>query len=234
MGVRITPKQNDRLTVTPLQEVINGTQVQLAANTTVYDYVCADYVLSQSEEMGCTTVDYHLFIDSYMNQKVKADNNYNGCENGKDINRSDHCAEFVGFRENNKFLSPIAKRLQTEIEVCHQSHTYSPSVANLPTEYDLISDQSRDEIRKRIISSLDGVLSSSRLPASYVHRFEEGVMRMIRNLDTNIAEFKTQLFEEIKEKTCMKSDEQLTEFEFACDEKKTSRMEKRKRNGLDY
>ena len=40
-------------------------------------------------------------------------------------------------------------------------------------------------------------------------------MRMIRNLDTNIAEFKTQLFEEIKEKTCMKSDEQLTEFEFA-------------------
>ena len=43
---------------------------------------------------------------------------------------------------------------------------------------------------------------------------------MIRNLDTNIAEFKTQLFEEIKEKTCMKSDEQLTEFEFACDEKK--------------
>jgi len=34
MGVRITPKQNDRLTVTPLQEVINGTQVQLAANTT--------------------------------------------------------------------------------------------------------------------------------------------------------------------------------------------------------
>jgi hypothetical protein len=67
---------------------------------------------------------------------------------------------------------------------------------------------------------LDAVLSSSRLPASYVHRFEEGVMRMIRNLDTNIAEFKTQLFEEIKEKTCMMSDEQLTEFEFACDEKK--------------
>ena len=59
-------------------------------------------------------------------------------------------------------------------------------------------------------------------------------MRMIRNLDTNIAEFKTQLFEEIKEKTCMMSDERLTEFEFACDEKKTSRMEKRKRNGLDY
>ena len=81
---------------------------------------------------------------------------------------------------------------------------------------------------------LDGVLSSSRLPASYVHRFEEGVMRMIRNLDTNIAEFKTQLFEEIKEKTCMKSDKQLTEFEFACDEKKKCRMEKRKRNGLDY
>ena len=46
MGVRITPKQNDRLTLTPLQEVINGTQVQLAVNTTVYDYVCADYVLS--------------------------------------------------------------------------------------------------------------------------------------------------------------------------------------------
>ena len=45
-------------------------------------------------------------------------------------------------------------------------------------------------------------------------------MRMIRNLDTNIAEFKTQLFEEIKEKTCMKSDKQLTEFEFPCDEKK--------------
>lgn len=81
MGVRITSKQNDRLTVTPLQEVVNGTQVQLAANTTVYDYVCADYVLSQSEKMGCTTVDYHLFINSYMNQKVKADNNYNGCEN---------------------------------------------------------------------------------------------------------------------------------------------------------
>ena len=97
MGVRITPEQNDRLTVTPLQEVINGTQVQLAANMTVYDYVCADYVLLQSEEMGCTTVDYCLFIDSYMNQKVTADNNYNGCENGKDINRSDHCAEFVRF-----------------------------------------------------------------------------------------------------------------------------------------
>ena len=97
MGVRITSKQNDRLTVTPLQEVVNGTQVQLAANKTVYDYVCADYVLSQSGKMGCTTVDYHLFINSYMNLKVTADNNYNGCENSEDINGIDHGAEFVGF-----------------------------------------------------------------------------------------------------------------------------------------
>jgi hypothetical protein len=132
-------------------------------------------------------------------------------------------------------LSPIARRLQTEIEVCHQSDTYSPSIANLTTEYDLISDKSKDEIRKRIISSLDGVLSSSRMRAAYIERFEEGVMRMIQTLDANIAEFKTQSFEELKDKTSnMKRDERPTDYEFACDEKKSSHMEKRKRNGLDY
>jgi hypothetical protein len=150
-------------------------------------------------------------------------------------NQSDDCTGFVGYRENSKFLSPIARRLQTEIEVCHQSDAYYPSVANLTTEYNLSSDKSKDKIRKRIISSLDGVLSLSRMPAAYIKRFEGGVMQMIQTLDANIAEFKTQLFKKIKDKTShMKRDERPTDYEFACDKKKSSCMEKRKRNGLDY
>jgi len=207
-------------------DVINSKEVHLATNMTVSDYVAADYVLSQSEEMGCTLLDYHLFLESYLNQKMGAcDNTNNVCVDSEtaltsEENQCDDGTGFGGYRENSKFLSPIARRLQTEIEVCHQSNTYSPSIANLTTDYDLISDQSRDEIRKRIISSLDGVLSSSRLPVAYIERFDEGVMQMIRNLDTDIAEFKTQLFKEIKAKTSkMKNDERLTVYEFACDEK---------------
>ena len=181
MGVHITHAQNEKLAKTPLESIINGREVYLASNTSVSDYVAADYVLSQSEEIGCTLLDYHHFLDSHLNQKMGACKKSNNvCVDSKSAitgeeNQSDDGTGFVGYRENSKFLSPIARRLQTEIEVCHQSDANYPSIANLTTEYNLILDKSKDKIWKRI-SSLDGVLTSLRMPAVYIERFEEGVM----------------------------------------------------------
>ena len=62
MGVRITPQQNEKLAITPLNVIINGKEVHLASNTTISDYVTADYVLSQSEEMACTSSTVHSTV----------------------------------------------------------------------------------------------------------------------------------------------------------------------------
>jgi hypothetical protein len=241
MGVRITHAQNEKLAKTPLESIINGREVYLASNTSVSDYVAADYVLSQSEEMGCTLPDFFHFQEQVLNQKMEAFEVSNSVEVDPDndiVAGENNCADgpgFAGYRQSSKFLSPIARRLQSEIEESHQSDAWSPSHRTLTGEYELITEDSKDEVRKRIITSLDGVLSSSRMPAVYIERFETGVMRMIPTLDADIAAFKMQLFEELKEKSSiMNSDERTTDYEFACDEKKSNHKEKRKRNGLDY
>ena len=72
MGVRITHAQNKKLAKTPLESIINGREVYLASNTCVSDYVAADYVLSQSEEMGCTHPDFFHFQEQVLNQKMEA------------------------------------------------------------------------------------------------------------------------------------------------------------------
>ena len=93
-------------------------------------------------------------------------------DNTEEINSAaDHT--FAGYRQNTKFLSPIARRLQSEIEESHKSDAWSSSPCTLTGEFDLMTEESKDEVRKRIITSLDGVLSSSRMPAAYIKKLKK-------------------------------------------------------------
>ena len=58
---------------------------------------------------------------------------------------------------------------------------------------------------------------------------------MLMTVDADIAAFKTKLFEELKYNYQeMELNGKTTTYEFTCDEKKSNRKEKRKRNGLDF
>lgn len=241
MGVRITQVQNENLAKTPLKMTYNGAEVSLASNTSILDYGMAKYVLRKSEEMGCTLPDFYYYLECKRHQQLTTTEESNSHEiyiDDDDNMEEKNSAEdptFAGYRQNAKFLSPIARRLQVEIEESHKSDAWSHSQCTSTGEFDLMTEDSKDEVRKRIITSLDCVLSSSRMPAAYIRRFEAGVLRMLKTVDADIAAFKTKLFEELKDNySGMNSHEKTTTYEFACDEEKSSHKGKRKRNALDF
>jgi hypothetical protein len=101
-----------------------------------------------------------------------------------------------------------------------------------------LGTDSKDEIRKTIISAMDQVLCSTRVPSYMIRKFEAEVMRGICELGTRLVKYKTQLIHEMNN---IRSHESLymardSNFEFAC-EKNAGNMpmeDERKRNRLDY
>ena len=102
-------------------------------------------------------------IEESNSHDIYVDNDNNMEEN----NRSEDPA-FAGYRHNTKFLSPIARRLQVEIEESHKSDALTHSQCTSTGEFNLMMEDSKDEVRKRIITSVDNVLSSSRMPVTYI------------------------------------------------------------------
>jgi hypothetical protein len=88
---------------------------------------------------------------------------------------------FTGYRDSDEFLSSGAQRLQSNIEQSIEQsiqHTAGSSTSNNDTNdssnnFDLMTNQSLDDIRKSIFTTVDQVLSSSNMPAVLVKRFEE-------------------------------------------------------------
>jgi Fe-S-cluster-containing hydrogenase component 2 len=129
----------------------------------------------------------------------------------------------------------------TTTNLSHTGHPEFTLVANQKgksyrnEQSELLCDQSKDEIRKNIIMTVDQVLSL-RVPAVIAKRFEEKALKELKEMESRLAEYKRELFEELATECptggSMKNDRSLVEF--GCDENKGDRKEKKKRNGLDY
>jgi len=227
---------------------LNGKSVFMADNTTVQDVIDANYVLFKSKESGCTRSDFQRY------NEVKHD--YVKFVDTTSVETQDltfetaallPCGPFTGFRDSDDFLSTVAHRLQSNIESIEQSieqsiqHTAGSSTSNNDTNdssnnFDLMTNQSLDDLWKSIFTTVDQVLSSSRMPAGLVKRFEERAKKELEEVDKRLSAYKRELYNELTA-GCpvdggVRSDRSM--FEFAFDDHKCARKEKRKRNGLDY
>jgi hypothetical protein len=141
---------------------------------------------------------------------------------------------FTGYQDNDKFLSHVAQRQQTNI---HQSiHCTTGLLLSIndsndsSNNFDLMSKQSKDGIRKKIITTINHLLLlSSCVSSVFIKRFEERALQEPREADKRLAEYKKELYEELTAgcpaEGGVKSGRSL--FEFACDDHKSVRKEKR-------
>ena len=99
-----------------------------------------------------------------------------------------------------------------------------------------MNNQSLDDIRKSIFTTVDQVLSPSCMPAVLVKRFEERAQKELLEVDKRLSEYKREFYNELKAGCTVEggviSDRSM--FKFAFDDHKCVPKEKRKRNGLDY
>jgi hypothetical protein len=79
------------------------------------------------------------------------------------------CPGFGGYRLSHGLLSPIAHCLQLDIEESHVSSECSPPNQITDDEIHLMGIDSKDEIRKSIISAMDQVFYCTRVPSVIVH-----------------------------------------------------------------
>ena len=99
-----------------------------------------------------------------------------------------------------------------------------------------MTNHSLDDIRKSIFTTVDQVISSSRMLAVLVQRFQERAMKEFQEVDKRLSEYKRQLYNELTVRCPVEGGviSDYSPFEFAFDDHKCVRKEKRKRNGLDY
>ncbi len=98
-----------------------------------------------------------------------------------------------------------------------------------------MSDQSKYDIRKNIFTTVDEFLSSTRMPAVFV-KIEERALQECREVDKRRAEYKRKQYEALTAGCPAEGGDNsdLSLFEFACEDHKCVRKEKRKRNVLEY
>ena len=220
---------------------MNGKSVFMAENTTLQDVIDANYVLFKSEESGCTRSDHQVYIERKHDYVKFIDTT--------SVETQDMIFGTValspggastGYRDNDEFLSTVAQRLQSNIEQSIR-HIAGSSTSNEDTNdssnnFELMTNHSLDDIRKSIFTTEDQVLSSSRMPAVLVKRFEERAKKELQEVDKRLPEYKRELYNELTAGCPVEggviSDRSL--FEFAFDDNKCVPKEKRKRNGLDY
>ncbi len=106
-------------------------------------------------------------------------------------------------------MSPVARRLQSEIDVAHQCKKWSPSSSKMSCESDLMCDYSTDEIRKNIITTLDDVFLSYRLPAIFIKKIEETSLKELQETESKLTEFNRELFEELTASSVAEGDKKV-------------------------
>jgi hypothetical protein len=220
---------------------MNGKSVFMAENTTLQDVIDANYVLFKSEESGCTRSDYQVYIERKHDYVKFIDTT---SVETQDLTFGTtalpHGGASTGYRDNDEFLSTVARRLQSNIEQSIQ-HTAGSSTSNEDTNdssnnFELMTNHSLDDIRKSIFTTVDQVISSSRMPADLVQRFQERAMKELHEVDKRLSEYKRELYNELTERCPVEGgvNNDHSTFEFAFDDHRCVRKEKRKRNGLDY
>ena len=144
---------------------------------------------------------------------------------------------FGGYRPSHGLLSPIAHCLQMNTEESPVSSQCSPPNQTTDDGIHLMGIDSKDEIRKSVISAMDQVFYSMRVPSVIVHKFEEEAMRGIRELGTRLLNYKTQLIQEMEALVLQEHLDTArgSVFEFACEQDACYMpCVPRKKNGLDY
>ncbi len=58
-------------------------------------------------------------------------------------------------------------------------------------------DHSKDKIRKSILATMDDVILSSHMPSIIVKRFEERAKKKLLEVESELIEFKKELFQEL-------------------------------------
>lgn len=85
-----------------------------------------------------------------------------------------------------------------------------------------MSNQSKVDIQKNMITTMDQLLSSTHVPDVFVKRFEERALKELYEVETRLAEYKRELVEKLTGGCSavggMNSHDSL--FEFACDDNK--------------
>ncbi len=73
--------------------------------------------------------------------------------------------DFCGYRSNQGLLSPIANHLHKEVKESHVSSQWSPINQTNDNDIHFLGTDSKDEIRKSIISAMDQVFYSNCIPS---------------------------------------------------------------------
>lgn len=223
----------------------NGKIFYTSHNTTLCDIAEASYVLDKSDRIGCTTAD----LLSFREKKTPALHHTNredssishdlcGVEESHVSSQQSPSHDFCGYRSNQGLLSPIAKRLHKEVEESHVSSQGLPITQTNDSGIHFLATDSKDEIRKSIISAMDQVFYSNCVPSYMIKKFEAEALRGIRELGTRLVEYKTQLIQEMNNSRSHESRDVARDsnFEFACEHNagNMAMEDERKRNGLDY
>jgi hypothetical protein len=237
--------QNEQLIQTPVKTTLNGKSVFMAENTTIQDVIDENYILFKSEESGCTRSDYELYNERKHDYVKFFDTDSVETQDLVfETTTKSPSEQFTGYGDSHEFLSTVAQRLQSNIEQSIEQsiqHIAGSSTSNNGTNdsannFDLMTNQSLDDIRKSIFPTVDQVLSSSRMPAVLVNRFEERAKKELQEVDTRLSEYKRELHNDSTAGCPVQGGviSDRSTFEFAFDDHKCVRKEKRKRNGLDY
>ena len=137
--------------------IFEGKSFYTSPNTTVFDIAEATYVLDKSDRSGCTMAD----LISFHEEKTPA------------TNFSSPCCDFCGYGSHQGLLSPIATCLHTEVEESHESSQWSPNSQTNDDDIHFLGTDSKDEIRKTIISAMDQVLCSNRVPSYMIKNLRQ-------------------------------------------------------------
>ena len=103
-------------------------------------------------------------------------------------------------------------------------------------DFRALCNQSIDDIWKSVFTKVDQMLYSSRMPAVLVKRFEERAKKELQEVDKRLSEYKRELYNELPGGCPVEGGviSDCSMYEFAFDDHKCVRKEKRKRNGIDY
>jgi len=215
MGVRLLSEQI---------EILKGIEenIQRAKNTTTNDWLEAQFVIAKSSQGSYLWSDLDKFIS--MGRKP-------------DFITPSGRRSFEGYRESQGYKSEEAQRLQ--MNVFHHSQNEKDDQSDKYDEPDfdingnlgddsysnhssvgLCGTDSREEIRKSLMTYVDNFLGSPRVSNEMVQFFHIEVKTIYM-----------QMMSEAKER-CVT--EENGEYEFACDEGMYRSPQKRKHNALDY
>lgn len=183
------------------EEHINGTEdtggVVLGQNTTDEDWNAAQFVVVKSKKDGCTWKDLS--------------NHLSGLSTGSP-------AKFQTYRDNQNMLSPIAARLQKEVDEAHCKEIKTSSVELSFQDDDDSLEMQLHTLRKTAVGAIDDIVKCDEIPTEVKERFVSQIQEMKMSM--------------LKEYTSKRNDSGTT-FEFPVTEiAKGKKEEKRKRNVL--